>query len=381
MRVRTSRLGFGGVSMIEPSHHRATTEPPPNHHRTSPTQASIGLVGSTEAQGELMHELRVRQTMGVSPKRKPLAPSSSRALPSVIRGRPVTPVAAAEAGVSRSRIRASDLKTPFRGVLVPNSWGGDPVSLAHAFAAKMSPQHAFSHATAAVLHGMRVPHALHLKEEIHVISNTRGRPPRDRRVIGHIGSAPTMSLGGLRVTTPLVTWCHLGQSLTLDALIIAADGLICRKDPVVTMAELQDAVEAWRGSRGYRRLVEALVHVRERTDSARETMLRLLIVRAGLPEPMINAPVRSRLGKVVAHADLAYPHYSLVIEYDGDQHRTEQKQYYIDIDRLERITREGWRVIRINRRHMGEPRSLENLVRQALVDAGWRGQLPRKEFA
>lgn len=271
-------------------------------------------------------------------------------------------------------MRASDLKTAFRGVLVPSNWGDDPVSLAHAFAVKMSSDQAFSHATAAVLHGMRVPQAMRTKEEIHVMSNVHlGRPPRDRRVRGHKSSASTMKLDGLPVTTPLVTLCHLGQSLTLDDLIIAADGLVCRKNPVATMAELHDAVAGWRGARGYRKLSEALVHVRERTDSARETMLRLLLIRGGLPEPLINASIRNRAGLVVAHADLAYPSFRLVLEYDGDQHRTDQAQYYVDIDRLERITREGWRVIRINRRHMRDPKRLENLVRQALVDAGWRG--------
>ena len=99
-------------------------------------------------------------------------------------------------------------------------------------------------------------------------------------------------------------------------------------------------------------------------------MLRLLIVRAGMPEPMINAPVRSRAGRVVAHADLAYPEFNLVLEYDGDQHRTDRSQYYIDIDRLERITREGWRVIRINLKHMANAATLAATIREALVDAG-----------
>ncbi|MBK5238364.1 MAG: DUF559 domain-containing protein [Actinomycetales bacterium] len=254
---------------------------------------------------------------------------------------------------------------------MPASWGDDPVSLAHAFSTKMAPWHFFSHETAAVLHDMRIPLAVRQKEEIHVMSRASGRPPRDRRVCGHIGAAAVMELHGLRVTTPLVTWCQLGPLLGLDDLVVAADGLVCRKDPVATMAQLREAVEGWRGARGYRNLVDALVHVRERTDSAPETILRLLLVRGGLPEPMINAPIRSRTGRVVAHADLAYPDFKLVLEYDGDQHRTDQAQYYIDIDRLERMTREGWRVMRFNLRHMREPQRLAGRVREALVDAGW----------
>ena len=283
----------------------------------------------------------------------------------------MTSVEAVSLGVSRSRIRAADLKTAFHGVLVPVGWGDDPVSLAHAFAAKMSPSHFFSHATAAILHDLRLPPSVLQKGEIHVMSKVPGRPPRDRRVRGHVGAVAVIKCHGLRVTTPVVTWCQLAQTLRLDDLVVVADGLVCRKNPVATMAQLQDAVEAWRGARGYRNLREALGHVRERTDSAPETMLRLLLVKSGLPEPMINAAVKSRKGNVVAHADLAYPDFRIVLEYDGDQHRTDQAQYYIDIDRLERMTREGWRVMRFNLRHMREPQRLAGRVREALVDAGW----------
>lgn len=139
------------------------------------------------------------------------------------------------------------------------------------------------------------------------------------------------------------------------------------------MAELQTAVDNWHGRRGFRQLRNAMVFVRERTDSARETMLRLLIVRAGMPEPMINVPVRSRAGRIVAHADLAYPEYNLVLEYDGEQHRTDRAQYYLDINRLERITREGWRVIRINLKHMSNPTALAAVIREALADGGHSG--------
>ena len=111
--------------------------------------------------------------------------------------------------------------------------------------------------------------------------------------------------------------------------------------------------------------------MRPNTDSAPETVLRLLLVRARLPEPMVNVPIRNREGKVTAHADLAFPNFRIVLEYDGDQHRTDADQYYIDIDRLQRITREGWQVIRVNRRHMQDKRQVVRLIGEALADAGW----------
>jgi hypothetical protein len=244
-----------------------------------------------------------------------------------------------------------------------------------AYAAKMPVTHHFSHATAAILHGMRLPRGMQEINELHVTAGPGGWAPHGRRIRGHVGGGGggVVTVGGFRVTPVLDTLCQLAEVLDLDDLVIAADGLVRRQKPVTTMAALQRAVAGRSGARGYRNLVEALPHVRERTDSARETMLRLLIIRAGMPEPIINAPIRSRTGDIVAHADLAYPEFNLVLEYDGDQHRTDRAQYYLDINRLERITREGWRVMRINLKHMASPTILAAAIREALADAGRQG--------
>lgn len=300
-------------------------------------------------------------------------PDSPIPLPGPLRGKPHVARVALECGVTPSRLRASDLRHMFHGVIVPQGWGMDVTSLAQAYAQKMTSEQCFSHATAAILWGMRLPRSMMERQELHVTIRPPHRAPRGCFVRGHVGTYDAVRVNGLRVTTLVATLCQLAPMLSRDDLVIAADGLLARKSPRATMAELQAAVDDWHGRRGFRQLRDAMVFVRERTDSARETMLRLLIVRAGMPEPMINVPVRSRAGRIVAHADLAYPEYNLVLEYDGDQHRTDRAQYYIDINRLERITREGWRVIRINLKHMANPTSLAAVIREALVDGGHSG--------
>jgi very-short-patch-repair endonuclease len=298
-------------------------------------------------------------------------PQHSRgSCPPLVPEHPISTANALAVGISRGRTRAVGYKRPFPGVVAPVAWGEDVASLAVAYAQKMSLSHCFSHSTAAVLLGMRLPREMQGVAEIHVTGAPTQRAPRGRRVRGHVGNPDVLLLNGLRVTTPVTTWCQLGATHGIDDLVIAADGMLARKSPLATMAELRHAVDCWRGRRGFRNLQEALFLVRERTDSSRETMLRLLIIRAALPEPMINFPVRSRKGSVVAHGDLAYPQFKIVIEYDGDQHRTDPAQYYLDINRLERITREGWQVIRVNRQHMRQPRSVVSRIRNALLDAG-----------
>lgn len=83
-----------------------------------------------------------------------------------------------------------------------------------------------------------------------------------------------------------------------------------------------------------------------------ETILRLAIIRAGLPEPLVNYQILTGEGEVVAHGDLVYPQARVVIEYDGDHHRTDARQYHLDVDRLWKIQSLGWKVVRINSTHL-----------------------------
>lgn len=92
-----------------------------------------------------------------------------------------------------------------------------------------------------------------------------------------------------------------------------------------------------------------------------ETLLRLAIVRGGLPEPFVNYVICGPGGRTIAHGDLVFPDERVVVEYDGDHHRTDAEQYRIDVDRLWAIDSLGWRVIRINRSHM------RNNAREALT--------------
>jgi len=153
---------------------------------------------------------------------------------------------------------------------------------------------------------------------------------------------------------------------------VVGDGLVSRTEPRATMTELTEAVAGYRGKRGYRRLIAALVLIRPGTDSARETYLRLAIVDAGLPEPEVNIVIWSADGRRLARGDLVYLTYKVLVEYDGGQHRDDERQFHIDIDRLDGVMEEGWRVIRVNKSHLrGDQRPILGRIRRALVERGW----------
>lgn len=84
--------------------------------------------------------------------------------------------------------------------------------------------------------------------------------------------------------------------------------------------------------------------VRAGVDSPMETHLRLLLVLAGLPEPVVGHVVLDSDGGWLATPDLSYPELEIAIEYDGAHHLTNAAQWQRDIRRRENLERAGWLV-------------------------------------
>jgi hypothetical protein len=199
------------------------------------------------------------------------------------------------------------------------------------------------------------------------------RAPRSRGVIGHQSSLlfPATEVGGLRVSSPIDTWLSLGTLLTIDELTVMGDGLVSRLRPVTDVPSLETALASTVGRRGIARLTAALQLVRPNTDSARETMLRLFVMRAGFPEPEVNGAILNSLGATIAHGDLVYRKYRTILEYDGGHHREDERQFNIDIDRLDELMEEEWRVIRVNKSLMARRATLTGKIETALNRGGW----------
>lgn len=265
-----------------------------------------------------------------------------------------------ELGLSRGRMRASDLQTPFRGV---RSEGLDLDNLVHrcrAATAFMGEFDAFSHSTALALWGAPLP--VGLDGALHIA--TRGTTRRRRaRVVGHRVAAQTplqASPDGFITVAPATAWCQFASQRggrtskkMLLALVAAGDHLITgrripggRATAACTFAQLRHAVGVHGRARGARLLAEALPLVRGGVDSPRETELRLLLIDEGLIAPEVGHVVHTRLGPL--SPDLAYPHRRVLLEYEGDAHRTDRRRWRGDFDRVRAFQEAGWTVIRVN---------------------------------
>ena len=262
---------------------------------------------------------------------------------------------ARELGVTPGRLRGGDLETPRRGIR--HRVGAPPtvVELIAAMGERMPQHHCLSHASAALLNGVPLPLAIEQDARVHVSVLGEGAMPRGRGVVGHRidpARAVVIDAGGIRVTDAATTWCQLATVLGLDDLVAAGDVIVTGGAPVggrrgaASVTALAAAVDRHRGSPGASLLREALPLVRYGPLSRRESLVRLRLVRAGLPEPRLNFRVREceTDGRHTV-VDLAYPAYRVAIEYEGDHHRS-PAQFRRDLRRIERLHDAGWIVIR-----------------------------------
>ena len=98
--------------------------------------------------------------------------------------------------------------------------------------------------------------------------------------------------------------------------------------------------------RDRRRVPRLLDLVDAGAQSPKETWLRLLLVEAGFPRPRTQIPVLEN-GYTRYYLDMGWEELMVAVEYDGEQHRTDTRQYRGDIARSEFLDGLGWRRIRV----------------------------------
>ena len=293
-------------------------------------------------------------------------------IPDHLLAAPFSVSAAIDLGISPERLRSKDLQQPLRGVRA--SAALPPVHPVVAYASRMPSHQFFCHITAAQIHGLPVPSRLLHDPTPHVGVITPARPPRSAGAIGHrFERAHVVDVRGYRVLSAVETWCSLAPHLSEDELIAMGDALTRRESPIATIGELRRAVADRRGCRGILKLSRAMNHVRSGTDSVKETELRLLLVRAGLPEPRVNLRVDNEFGAFVAYGDLVFDEWRVIAEYDGRQHAESTAQFARDITRLDDLASLDYRVVRIDKTLLALRLPAVTRVRNALLKAGWRG--------
>lgn len=158
-------------------------------------------------------------------------------LPQPIGSRAFAVGAAHEAGVGDHRLRHA-LARPFRGV---RRYEGAVSTPEDDYLPRIAEGEVFSHVSAARIYRLPLPRRLANDPDVHVMVEKPTRASKATGVIGH-------------------------------------------------PEHMRTAVEQLAGRRGTPALRRALERVRARTDSPKETEIRLAIIDAGLPEPEVRWP-------------------------------------------------------------------------------------------
>lgn len=185
---------------------------------------------------------------------------------------------------------------------------------------------------------------------------------------------PTAALGPLVVSTPSEVLRELATMMPLWDVVAAADAVLGprSRSPGESAETLGGAVSAARGRPGTPRTLEALRLARRRVRSPGETIFRLLLARAGFPEPSLNLPVRVPRSGSIKEIDLAWEEIGLGLEYDGDGHRLTKGQWRDDEVRRDELASRGWTLSRANGQDLFRPLRILLRLRRTMAERGLR---------
>ena len=242
---------------------------------------------------------------------------------------PFTFDSARASGLPPHRLRRKDVIHVGRGLYRPSDWNFELEAAARALSAA-SPGAWISHVTAARLRCQLLPPWLADSTELH-LSKPRALPSvRRKGVLGHTVLAredEIESIDGIRISTRSRTWLDMARRLSVSDLVCMGDQLIRiprvdfegRTHPYDTLDGLRSLVGRHPNLQGVVRARQALDMMRVGADSAPESLLRLAMADAGLPEPDLQLVLRA--GDALSPtADLGYRHRRVAIQYDGEHH-------------------------------------------------------------
>ncbi|MEJ5921060.1 hypothetical protein [Bifidobacterium thermophilum] len=225
---------------------------------------------------------------------------------------------------------------------------------------------------------------LRLLEAVSLPSQPRARGTGIKEHRWHIGSPASVIAhhNGLHTLDPIHSWAQLATQRTLEELIIIGDAIAttlaggnaplsrelaqrlhatqarlqasqpqqripAQTTIIETIRRFADRQERYHGKKA---CITAAQYIACGSMSMQETRVRLALVQHGLPLPECNHEI-SHLAfnsGMPFTLDLAWPAARVGIEYDGDHHRTDRRQWRNDHAKRNRLQQHGWHIFTID---------------------------------
>lgn len=290
--------------------------------------------------------------------------------------RPFTLRQAQEVGLTRHRVRIlesdSMVRRVMKGVYVASQVRDSIMLRLQSLELVVPPGVAVTDWTACWLHtGLLAPN-----EHLSVPTVSVFKPAGNDRLRNKLCSSgertflaeDLMTMGSLRVTTPLRTAWDLGRLAPRDQAIGALDQLM--RHGGFPLSQLVDGVERFKRGRGVIQLRELAPLADSRSESAGESTLRLRWrdLRS-LPTPTPQVPVMVG-GVEIYRLDLGVPELHYACEYDGEAFHGEMQQRQDESRRRDLRERFGWDVDAVRRVNVyGAKRDVEGILYDGIARA------------
>jgi REase_MTES_1575/Transcriptional regulator, AbiEi antitoxin len=251
----------------------------------------------------------------------------------------VTAPQAHAAGLTRAQIRTllakGGWRRPMRGILVAPE-PIDPFRTSVRSALLACPYGVAGGITAARLHGLWIRQAWTAAELPQVLlpAGFTHKAREGIRLRSGLLAEQHVIVDGFRATT-------LARTVHDLAVVLRLNDLVCLLD-----SALRTGWVPARDSRRRSRLDTAAALADARSESVLETLLRLLLVRAGLEPETLQHEVVGPRGAVLARLDLAWPSIRLAVEADGAAFHDAPRALYRDRRRANDLELLGWTILR-----------------------------------
>lgn len=184
-----------------------------------------------------------------------------------------------------------------------------------------------------------------------------------RRRLERTAWVPSPGQEPIWVTTAAMTVLDCMRSLKLDEAVVVCDSAL--RSGQVTMSELRAAAHRLRGHRHATRARRVLDLADPLSGSVLESVLRVLLVQAGLTDFRTQRVIRDAHGRYILRVDFCFGSHGLVIEADGSRwHPDPLRDRKLD----NRLVAAGWRVLRFTWAEVvHDPAAVLELVRAAVT--------------
>lgn len=247
------------------------------------------------------------------------------------------------------------LAQPWRGVVIHAADALNLATRAQAALIAVGPPAVLSGATSLALHGISAAEepAVHL-----TVPYARRVESRPGLVVhrAEFTESDVIEIEGLAVFSldlALADFLCDGDKRTAFAALDEAMRGLAADHSLKLRENVRDRILDRRSRRGIHRAQMLLALATGKAESPPESILRLIVVEAGLPVPEAQYEITAIDGRKLYVLDMAWPALRIALEYDGFAAHEERREH--DAERDQRLAGRGWVTIRAAAADLRDP--------------------------